>query len=533
MLRKHRALASMLVVSTGLVFGGGALAKPAGAALPAAPPMAPAEIDALVAKAMKSFNVPGVSVGIVKDGKLVFAKGYGVRQLGAADKVDPATLFAIGSNSKAFTTAALAILVDEKKIKWDDKVIDYLPEFRMYDPYVTREFTIRDLLTHRSGLPSYAGDLMFVPSSDFTRDEIIRSLRNLKPSSSFRTKYNYDNLLYVVAGQIIPAVTGKSWEDFVETRILNPLAMEPCAVNQARVKSRANLASPHVPVTGVMQVAKADNLELVGPAGSIQCNVPGMAKWVNTLLAEGVGPDGKRLLSKAQALELTTPQTLLPPAREGLSAEAGMKFQSYALGWGVADIHGRTLVYHDGEVTGMSSVVAMLPEEKFGVIILTNQQQEAAKLALMLQIVDAQLGRSDHDWVKLLKSAVDEEQEEVSARETEVEAVLKRGDVKPTLPLQTYAGTYRDPWRGDATVRAEGDHLVLKFSRTEDLEGRLSPYSGDIFVVRWKDRALNADAFVRFTQSYDRKVEGMTMQAISPTTDPSFDFKDLGFKKVD
>ncbi|MBQ1540740.1 serine hydrolase [Caulobacter sp. CCUG 60055] len=530
MLRKHWASASMLAMSTVLMFVG---AASAGEGRSASPPMTPAKIDALVARAMKSFDVPGVSVGIVKDGKLVFAKGYGVRQLGGGDKVDPDTIFGIGSNSKAFTAAALAILVDEKKIKWDDKVIDHLPDFRMYDPYVTREFTIRDLLTHRSGLPSYAGDLMFVPSSDFTRDEIIRSLRNLKPSSSFRTKYNYDNLLYVVAGQIIPAVTGQSWEDFVQARILAPLAMEPCAVNLRRVKSTANLASPHVPVAGVMQAVKADNLELVGPAGSMQCNLPGMAKWVSTLLAEGVAPDGKRLLSKAQTLELSTPQTLLPPAREGLSAEAGLKFQSYALGWGVADVAGRTLVYHDGEITGMSSVVSMLPEEKFGVIVLTNQQHEAAKLALMLQIVDAQLGRSDHDWVKVFKEAVDEEREQVSAKETEVEAVLKRGDVKPTLPLQTYAGVYRDPWRGDAGVRVEGDHLVLKFSRTEALEGRLLPYSGDIFVVRWKDRALDADAFVRFTQSYDRRVEGMTMQAISPSTDTSFDFKDLSFKKVD
>lgn len=507
------------------------LAAPAVAA-PGPAGLTPAELDSLVARTMQAFQVPGLAVGVVKDGQVVFAKGYGVRRLGEAATVDPDTIFSIGSNSKAFTTAALAMLVDEKKLKWDDKVIDYLPDFRMYDPYVTREMTVRDLVTHRSGLPSYAGDLVFVPSSDFTRKEIIGALRHLKPATSFRTRYAYDNLLYVAAGEVVPAASGQSWEDFVQGRILKKLGMEPCAVTPQRLSDRRNVATPHAPVNDRMQPIAPDNLEVVGAAGSIQCNITGMAKWVNLMLAEGALPSGERLLSQKQALELTSPQTLLPVDREGLGAQAGMRFQSYALGWGVSDFRGWTLVQHDGSVSGMNSMVAMLPQQKFGVIVLTNQPDDSAKIALILQMLDAQLGHSDNDWVTLLKTAKDEDRQEVASIERDIAKAVRSAGGKATLPLKAYAGDYRDPWRGDVAVRLDGDHLTMKFSRTKDLEGRLYAYSGDVFVVRWNERSLDADAFVRFTPDFERGIEGMTMRAISPATDPSFDFKDLSFKKL-
>lgn len=491
----------------------------------------PKNIDALVDAAMRTFGTPGVSVGIVKDGKLVFAKGYGVGEIGTPDQVTPETIFAIGSNTKAFTAAALALLVDEGRIRWDDKVIDHLPAFRMYDPYVTREFTIRDLLTHRSGLPAYAGDLLFVPETDFTRDDVIRTLRHLKPSSSFRSRYAYDNLLYVVAGQIIPAVTGQSWEDFVETRLLRRLGMTPCAVNRRRLTDRRNVSAPHAMVDAAIRKIPPDDLEMVAAAGSIQCNVAGMAKWMNMLLADGRDASDKVLISEKQSLELRTPQTLLPVDREGLAAAAGMRFQSYALGWSVADMRGQTLVYHDGEVAGMSSMVALLPESRFGVVVLTNQQHQATKIAITLQIVETVLGGSRRDWVALLKAATDEENDQVRKITAQIETMLADKTTGPSLPLSRYAGTYADAWRGNVDVRLDKEGLAMKFSHTTRLEGRLHPYSGDLFVVKWKDRSLNADAFVRFSQDYDRQVEGFTMRAISPTTDPSFDFRDLDFKK--
>src|SRR6476620_8967904 len=208
--------------------------------------MSSKKIDQLVENTMKTFDVPGIAVAVVKDGKVIHSKGYGVRSLNTKEKVDENTLFGIASNSKAFTAATLGILVDEGKIKWDDKVRDYIPEFKLYSPFVTEEFTIRDLLTHRSGLGLGAGDLMFFPdSSDFTLKDLIYNLRFLKPVSSFRTKYDYDNNLYIVAGEVVSRVSGKSWDDFVEERILGPLGMTHSACSFDRLKDKTNVIDGH------------------------------------------------------------------------------------------------------------------------------------------------------------------------------------------------------------------------------------------------------------------------------------------------
>ena len=294
-------------------------------------PLTASEIDQLVARTMSAFSVPGIAVGIVKDGKLVFAKGYGVRELGRAAAVDADTEFAIGSNTKAFTTAALAILVDQGKLHWDDKVIDYLPDFRMADPYVTREFTIRDLLTHRSGLGLGAGDLLFVTPTDFTRRDVLRALRFLKPVTSFRSQFAYDNLLYVVAGEVVAAVSGKSWEDFVTQRILGPVGMDTCAVASSRLPPTTNVAAPHAIVDGKLGTVARLEIPLVGPAGGIQCNITGMARWLETQLARGKAPGGTLLFSEAQSEEMWTAQT--PLRVQGKLAQlTHAHFAAYGLG---------------------------------------------------------------------------------------------------------------------------------------------------------------------------------------------------------
>lgn len=493
-------------------------------------PIAPAQIDRTVQRSMSAFQVPGMAVGIVKDGRLVYAKGYGVRELGKPEKVDADTLFQIGSNTKAFTAAALAILVDEGKIHWDDKVIDHLPNFRMYDPYVTREFTIRDLLTHRSGLGLGAGDLMFFPSTDFKRAEIMHGLRYLKPVSSFRSKFDYDNVLYMVAGEIIPAATGQSWEDFIEQRILAPLHMQPCAANYDRLRDRSDVASPHAVVEGKLTPVPVDDLTPVGPAGTINCSINGMAKWLQTQLANGTRPDGKALFSAERSAEMWTVNTVLPVDPEQ-GKQTGTNFAGYGLGWGLQDTFGRKRVSHTGGVLGTVTWVSMIPELKLGVLVFTNQQSGAAMEAVGRQILDAYLGAPKRDWVDIATSRNAKRAAEAKAVEDEAGKVAASA-AKPTLPLDSYVGTYEDAWRGAATVRREGDRLVLKISRTERLEGPLTPYSGNIFIVRWKDRSLDADAYVRFEQGYDGKVEGMTMRAVSPATDFSFDFHDLDFKKA-
>ncbi|MGH6911496.1 MAG: serine hydrolase, partial [Phenylobacterium sp.] len=486
-----------------------ALAASAAAAAPAVP-ITEARIDDTVARAMAAFQAPGVAVGIVKDGKVVMAKGYGVRQAGKPDRVDAGTVFQIGSNTKAFTTAALSILVDEGKISWDGRVIDYLPDFRMYDPYVTREFTIRDLVTHRSGLGAGAGDLMFYPATDFSRAEIIHGLRYLKPRSSFRSRYDYDNVLYIVAGEIVPAVTGQTWEDFVQTRILTPLGMKGCAPNYRRVAPRTNLASPHQALDGKPAAIPVEDLEIVGAAGTINCNVLGMNAWLLTQLAAGRSPSGSQIFSAARSDDLWSPVT---PERTtpALAALTGSNFKAYGLGWELSDQFGYKRVSHTGVVPGMTTWVAMIPQLKLGVVVLTNNEGGLAMQAIGNQILDAYIGAPRRDWVDTLERVAQGRQADAQAVDQKLAAALASAD-PPPLSLEAYAGRYVDPWRGEATVRRDGDHLVLKISRTQDLEGALAPLSGGIFVVRWNRRGLQADAYVRFTPKFGGGVEGMTLQ---------------------
>jgi CubicO group peptidase (beta-lactamase class C family) len=303
----------------------------------------PPDLDSYVAKSMKTFDVPGMAVAIVKDGKVVIAKGYGVRKLGDPTPVDEHTMFGIGSNTKAFTTAALAGLVDAGKLSWDDPVYQRLPGFVMYDPYVSHEMTIRDLLTHRSGMGLGEGDLLFWPHSTYTREEIIYKLRFMKPASSFRSHYAYDNLLYMTAGQIIPAVTGTSWDDYIRQHIFAPLGMNNSNVSNTAFKPDDDYAFPHERVDGKLQVIPFEVLDNAGPAGAINSCAADMAKWVQLQLNRGkfIDRDG-RLFSEQRSKEMWSPQTILPigdppPPLAGLKPN----FADYALGWGLRDYHGR------------------------------------------------------------------------------------------------------------------------------------------------------------------------------------------------
>jgi len=495
-----------------------------------------ADIERVAQKTMRAFNVPGIAVGIVKDGKLVFAHGYGVREAGKPDKVDADTIFAIGSISKAFTTAALAILVDAGKLGWDDRVIDHLPDFRLADPYVTREFTVRDLLTHRSGLGLGAGDLMIFPNSDFTRAEVVAGMRYLPFVTSFRSTFAYDNLLYIVAGELIPAITGKSWEDFVEQRILNRVGMAPCAVVRGRLQGTTDIASPHVVVDGKPRVVSAALSNAAAPAGSINCNVTNMAKWLTLQMAGGKLADGSTLFSPEQHAAMWQPETLLEVSPE-ITELNRTHFQAYGLGWGLGDFEGYLRVQHSGGVGGTVTHVSMLPELNLGVIVLTNQESGEALNAVTMHLLKAyalagQKSRPNRDWVDFFKAIADQKEKANSEIEAAANAATTGSAGPAPLPLSAYAGTYNDPWRGAATIRQEGDKLVLKFSRTTGLEGPLQHNGGGIFVVRWNDRSLYADAYVRFSYNYDGSITGMTMKAVSPRTDFSFDFHDLNFTKV-
>jgi CubicO group peptidase (beta-lactamase class C family) len=493
--------------------------------------IAPRTIDATVTHAMKAFDVPGIAVAIVKDGKVVFAKGYGVRELGKAPTVDADTLFQIGSNTKAFTAAALAILVDEGKIHWDDKVIQYMPEFLMYDPYVTREFTIRDLLTHRSGLGLGAGDLMFFPETDFSREEIIHNLRYLKPVSSFRSKFDYDNVLYMVAGQLAARVANQSWESFVAQRILDPLQMRPCAPTYESIDDHSDVAAPHQVIDGKVTAIRVQSLKAVGPAGTINCSVNNMSKWLITQLNGGTGPAGQKIFSAERGEEMwsiTTAQPLNPAFAELTHTN----FLGYGLGWELQDQFGHKRVSHTGGVPGTVTWVSMIPDLKLGVLVFTNQENGFAMEAIGNQILDAYLGAPARDWVALAAQFSKVRSDEAGKVEAE-SAKTVAAPIAPPLRLNAYAGRYADPWRGEAVIDVRGGKLWMKISRTQDLEGALTPFSANIFIVTWQNRGLHADAYVRFSQGFDGKVDGITMQAVSPATDFSFDFQDLNFKKLE
>jgi CubicO group peptidase (beta-lactamase class C family) len=494
---------------------------------------APQELDAHVARVLKEFEVPGVAVAVVKDGKVVLARGYGVRKLGETAAVDAGTLFGIASNSKAFTAAALAILVDEGKINWDDPVIKHLPGFQMYDPYVTREITIRDLLTHRSGLGLGAGDLLWWPQTTHSRDEIVRRIRFIKPATSFRSRYAYDNVLYLVAGQIIQSVTGKSWDDFIKERIFIPLGMTSSNTSVAANPAGGNWATPHTKNAGALQAIAPANMDNVAPAGSINSSATDMAKWVIAQLNNGLIRDaennGRRLFSERQSREMWSAQTILPLGDPPpLLAPLRANFAAYGLGWNLTDYRGKKIVSHTGGLPGYLSRVALVPDLKLGVVVLTNMESGGAFQAITYRIIDHYLGAPETDWITAYRKLADQQQAAAAAVEKR-QSASRDTNSRPSLPLAKYAGRYNDAWYGDATISLEGDKLVMKFTHTPALVADLEHWQQDTFVAKWRDRTLLADAFVTFALKPDGGIEQIKMRAISPLTDFSFDFHDLLF----
>jgi len=479
---------------------------------------------------MKTFEVPGISVAIVKDGKILLAKGYGVRKLGEATPVDQQTMFAIGSNTKAFTTAALATLVDAGKLSWDDPVYQRLPGFVMYDPYVAHEMTIRDLLTHRSGMGLGEGDLLFWPHSTYTRDEIIYKLRFMKPVSSFRSRYAYDNLLYMTAGQIIPAVTGTSWDDYIRQRIFAPLGMNNSNVSSADFKPGGDYASPHSRVDGKLQVIPFEALDNVGPAGAINSCALDMARWVQLQLNRGKFADrDARLFSEQRSREMWSPQTILPlgdppPPLAALKSN----FADYALGWGLRDYHGRKLIGHTGGVAGFVSRVMLVPEENLGVVVLTNAEEDGAFDSILFHILDYYFRLPPADWIAAFKSVKDADEKDAAETMKKAEAA-RDANSRPSLPLEQYAGVYNDAWYGPITIRSEASGLVITFDHTPAMIGDLQPWQFDTFKAHWRDRTIE-DAFITFSLNPEGGIDSARMKAVSPLADFSFDYQDLLLK---
>ena len=490
----------------------------------------PKNFDAYVAKVMARFKVPGVTVAVVQDGAVVLVKGYGVKTLGRAEPVTSRTPFAIASNSKAFTATALGLLVEDGKLKWDDRVIDYLPWFRMSNPYVSAEITVRDLLTHRSGLGLGAGDLLIWPSTDYGREDIARRLRYLPLATSFRSSYAYDNVLYLVAGEVIRAVSGMSWEEFVQRRILMPLGMRDASFLTGR-KLLPTVATPHAEVSGKMQVVDASIGTNTNPAGGILASAEDMAKWLQVQLDSGKVTGGKALFSPRvtrQLWQLVTPIPAgTPPAP---LAPLKATFNGYALGFGVRDWRGQQLLTHTGGLAGFVSRVALLPGQRFGVAVLTNAESDEARDAIAWRLIDHAVGE-DFDWLGAFDAA-SKLPGAGDRLDPDKPIVAKNPDARPSLPLARYAGKFADAWYGGVTITLEGAGLVMRFSHTPGMIGDLVAWGGETFVVRWRDRTLRADAFVSFQLAPGGSIMAVRMAAVSPAVDFSYDFQDLLLKPV-
>jgi CubicO group peptidase (beta-lactamase class C family) len=524
-------------------------AQSPGATTPGSPgtatqPLTTGAIDSLVTRTLKTFDVPGIAVCIIKDGKVIHSKGYGVRSLDTRQPMDENTLFGIASNSKAFTTAALGMLVDEGKLNWDDKVRKYIPEFKLYDPYVTEEFTIRDLLCHRSGMGLGAGDLMFFPdSSDFTIPDILHNLQFLKPVTSFRSTYAYDNNLYIVAGEVVARVSGMSWEDFIEKRIMQPLGMTHSAASYDRLRDTSDVIDGHANVEGKVQVIARSRSKVDHAAGGIYSSIADLSKWVQLHLAGGKYDDSLRLFSPAVLRERWSPQTILPIGGPG---PYNTHFAAYGFGFGITDVKGYKQLSHTGGLEGMVTQITMIPELQLGIIVLTNQEEGLAFTAITNQIKDAYLGITGTDRVteyakvrqsqlasaKHITDSIWKEVAAFQAQQTTTVSGRHGAPVASTRDLSIYLGTYRDPWLGEIVISMKNGKPWFDSKRSPKLTGEMLPYKGNSFIVKWRDRSMGADAFVLFTLDQRGIASGIKMLPVSPLTDFSYDFQDLDFHRI-
>ncbi len=491
---------------------------------------APKDLDAYVERVRKEFEVPGIALAIVKDGKVVVAKGYGVRKLGEPAPVDARTLFGIASNTKAFTATALGLLVEEGKLEWDAPVVRYLRWFQLSDPYVTRELSVRDLLVHRSGLGLGAGDLLWWPPSNYNRKEIARRLRYIPLATSFRSAYAYDNVLYLIAGEVIETISGQTWEDFIASRILAKVGMTGSNVRHSEAGTGTNVAAAHAPVDGKVRPVAPFASDNTNPAGGINSNAEDMAKWMIVQLDSGRIADGGRLFSPRTTQQLWSMVTPIPLGEQAPELAAlRANFYGYALGFGVRDYRGKKVVSHTGGLPGYVSKVAMIPELKLGVAVLTNQESGAAFESITFRIFDHYLGTPVYDLVAAYEKVRTRVDAMISAAEKSANAA-RDNTSRPSLPLAKYAGTYTDAWYGEVMITPENGKLAIRFSPSPALVGDLEHWQYDTFIARWKDRELRADAFVTFALNPDGSIDQVKMQAVSPATDFSFDFHDLLLK---
>ena len=454
------------------------------------------DLDAYTAKAVADWKVPGLAIAVVKDGRIVFAKGYGVREAGKPAPVDTQTLFAIGSTTKAMTSASIGMLVDEGKLHWDDRVTKILPSFQLADAYVTRELTIRDLLTHRAGLGN--ADVLWY-RTDNSPEEVIRRVRFADPAYSLRSSFIYQNIMYAVAGQIVATASGMPWDQFVRTRIFRPVGMPNTVPLLDAARKRSNVASPHYRFGDTIRVVTNASVDAVASAGAVWSSVADMARWMLFVL-DSARVDGRRLLKPATYAEWLKPETMVTPEEFYPTARLTKPhWTTYAFGWFQEDYSGRMVDFHTGSIDGMVAIIGLIPDERLGVYVLANLDHAEVRHALMYRVFDAYLGNTPRDWnadlLKLyggIRAAADSARRRTEAR--------RIPNTHPSLSLDQYAGTYADSLVGDVTVTLENGKLRLRASSTH--AGTLEHWEYDTFRLRW-DNAWEGFDYATFTIGRD------------------------------
>ncbi|MUU79841.1 serine hydrolase [Winogradskyella endarachnes] len=491
------------------------------------------DLDKLVAETLTTFDVPGISVGIYKDGKVVYSKGHGVRSLTNKKEMNDETLVGVASNSKGFTCFALAMMVDAGKLNWDDKVRKHIPEFQLHDAWVTENFTVRDLVTHRSGMGLGAGDLMFFPEgSDFTVEDIINNVKYLEPETSFRSKFAYNNNMFIIAGEVLKRVSGLSWEEFIEAKIMKPVGMVNSKASYNRVTDKSNIIDAHTMAEGKVVQIPHDWSETANPAGGIVSNVPDMLTWAAFLMNDAVTKTGERLLSEQQFHQLWQLQT---PLNVYPNDSYNSNFKGYGLGWFLTDVKGgHKQVYHTGGLLGTVTQFTMIPDLDLGIVVLTNQMNGSAFNTITNTIKDAYLGYKNRNWLEKYGKRNADYIKYNDSLKAEVYTKIDKAQKLKSLPKPEHiVGTYTDDWFGDVIISHEAKKgYTIKSKRSSRLFGELLPLNATTFVAKWNDRSYDADVYVNFTFNENEEAVSATMKYIAPITDFSFDFEDLKLKKT-
>lgn len=440
--------------------------------------------DAYIAKGMEDWQVPGMAVAVVHKDKVVFSKGYGVRELGGDAPVDTATVFAIASNTKAFTAALLAMAVDEGKLAWDDPVEKYLPWLELQDPLASQDLRVRDLLCHRSGLGTFSGDLLWY-GTPYSPEEILRRAKHLKPAGLFRAHYGYSNLMFLAAGEVVRVVHGMPWTDAVRTRILEPLEMRRAVTSVRDLVTLGNVATPHKTMLEGSQPIPWMNWDGMAAAGGIIASVDDITRWLRLQLGKGEIPGGPRLFSANASREMWQAQIAIPVSAGASQRFPSLHFSAYGLGWSLSDYQGRKLVAHGGGYDGMFSQVMLVPEEDFGIVVLSNSMTSLPD-SIVFRAVDTLLGCEPRDWSQENLARFKKARQDFRSRIDRAITPVAPG-TQPSHEPAAYAGTFRDPLYGDVTITAESKGLVLRCEPNPQLIADLSHLHYDTYVIHWRE----------------------------------------------